>query len=46
MQITISAFQSGNIIITGKCIRKEINYIYDYIIKLFHSNVDKYNNIH
>ena len=40
-KITISAFQSGNIIITGKCIRKEINYIYDYIIDLFHSNIDK-----
>ena len=40
-KITISIFQSGNIIITGKCIRDEINYIYNYIVNLLHKNVDK-----
>ena len=37
-KITISVFQSGNIIITGKCVRHEINYIYNYIVDLFHNN--------
>ena len=40
-KITISVFQSGNIIITGKCIRDEINYIYKFIVNLFNSNIDK-----
>ena len=40
-KITISIFQSGYIIITGKTNRKEINYIYDYIIKLFNDNINK-----
>ena len=39
-KITISIFQSGNIIITGKCIRSEINYIYNYIIELLYKNID------
>jgi len=40
-KITISIFQSGYIIITGKTNRKEINYIYNYIIELFNDNVDE-----
>jgi hypothetical protein len=40
-KITISIFQSGNIIITGKTIRTEINYIYNYIVKLFQENFDE-----
>ena len=40
-KITISVFQSGNIIITGKCTREEINYIYNFIVELFHKNIDK-----
>ena len=40
-KITISVFQSGNIIITGKCIREEINYIYNFIVELFHKNIEK-----
>lgn len=40
-KITISIFQSGYIIITGKTNRKEINYIYNYIIKLFNNNMEK-----
>jgi len=40
-KITISVFQSGNIIITGKCIRYEINYIHNFIVELFHKNIDK-----
>ena len=39
-KITISIFQSGNIIITGKCIRTEITYIYNYIIKLLCDNIE------
>jgi len=37
-KITVSVFQSGNIIITGKCCRKELHYIYNYIVKLLHEN--------
>ena len=37
-KITISIFQSGNIIITGKTKRTEIKYIYDYIIELLLKN--------
>jgi len=37
-KITISIFQSGNIIITGKTNRYEINYIYNYISNLFKEN--------
>ena len=40
-KITISIFQSGYIIITGKTNRKEINYIYNYVIELFNNNVDE-----
>ena len=40
-KITISIFQSGYIIITGKTNRKEINYIYNYIIELFNNNIKK-----
>ena len=40
-KITISIFQSGNIIITGKTIRKEIYYIYNYIVNLFKENVNE-----
>lgn len=40
-KITISIFQSGYIIITGKTNRIEINYIYNYIIKLFNDNIDE-----
>ena len=39
-KITISVFQSGNIIITGKCSRDELNYIYNYIVELLHNNYD------
>ena len=39
-KITISIYQSGNIIITGKCIRSEINYIYNYITELLYKNID------
>lgn len=39
-KITISIFQSGNIIITGKCIRDEIKYIYNYIVDLLYKNYD------
>lgn len=37
-KITVSVFQSGNIIITGKCCRKELYYIYNYIVELLHEN--------
>jgi len=37
-KITVSVFQSGNIIITGKCCRKELHYIYNYIVELLHEN--------
>lgn len=40
-KITVSIFQSGNIIITGKCCRKELYYIYDYIIKLLLDNKEE-----
>jgi len=40
-KITISIFQSGYIIITGKTNRVEINYIYNYITKLFNDNIDE-----
>lgn len=40
-KITISIFQSGYIIITGKTNRKEINYIYNYIVELFNNNIKK-----
>ena len=40
-KITVSIFQSGNIIITGKACRAEIYYIYNYIVELLHKNVDE-----
>ena len=40
-KITISIFQSGYIIITGKTNRKEINYIYNYILELFNDNMEE-----
>tara|TARA_B110000114_G_C15086017_1_gene396078 strand:- start:1530 stop:2642 length:1113 start_codon:yes stop_codon:yes gene_type:complete len=40
-KITVSVFQSGNIIITGKCCREELYYIYNYIVELLHKNSDK-----
>ena len=40
-KITVSIFQSGNIIITGKCCREELNYIYNYIVDLLHKNVNE-----
>ena len=40
-KITVSVFQSGNIIITGKACRSEIYYIYNYIVELLHKNVDE-----
>ena len=40
-KLTISIFQSGNIIITGKCKRSEILYLYNFIVNLLHSNYDK-----
>ena len=40
-KITISIFQSGYIIITGKTTRTEINYIYNYVVKLFKENINK-----
>jgi len=40
-KITVSTFQSGNIIITGKCCRDELYYIYNFIIDLLHKNVDE-----
>ena len=39
-KITVSIFQSGNIIITGKCNRDEIQYIYKYIIDLLYDNYE------
>lgn len=39
-KITVSIFQSGNIIITGKCCRKELYYIYDYIVNLLTQNME------
>ena len=39
-KITISLFQSGNIIITGKCNRDELYFIYDYIVKLLYNKID------
>lgn len=38
-KITVSIFQSGNIIITGKCCRKELYYIYDFIVDKLVSNM-------
>lgn len=40
-KITVSIFQSGNIIITGKCCREELYYIYNFIVDLLHKNVDE-----
>ena len=40
-KITVSIFQSGNIIITGKCCRDELYYIYNFIVDLLHKNVDE-----
>tara|TARA_B100001564_G_scaffold166406_1_gene139815 strand:+ start:6451 stop:7560 length:1110 start_codon:yes stop_codon:yes gene_type:complete len=40
-KITVSVFQSGNIIITGKCCREELNYIYNYIVDILHKNSDE-----
>tara|TARA_Y100000768_G_scaffold388840_2_gene387782 strand:- start:6097 stop:7212 length:1116 start_codon:yes stop_codon:yes gene_type:complete len=40
-KITISIFQSGNIIITGKCNRTELHYIYNYIVELLHNNYER-----
>ena len=40
-KITISIFQSGNIIITGKCNRYELYYIYNYIVNILQKNMDK-----
>ena len=40
-KITVSIFQSGNIIITGKCCRKELYYIYNYMVDLLHKNSDE-----
>lgn len=40
-KITVSIFQSGNIIITGKCCRDELYYIYNYIVELLHKNSDE-----
>lgn len=39
-KITVSIFQSGNIIITGKCCREELYYIYNYTIDTLLNNVD------
>ena len=39
-KITVSIFQSGSIIITGKCNRQELYYIYDFIVELLHNNSD------
>ena len=39
-KITISIFQSGNIIITGKCNRYELYYIYDFIVDILKNNID------
>ena len=39
-KITVSVFQSGNIIITGKCCREELYYIYNYMVELLHKNSD------
>lgn len=39
-KITISIFQSGNIIITGKCNRFELYYIYDFIVNILKENMD------
>jgi TATA-box binding protein (TBP) (component of TFIID and TFIIIB) len=38
-KITVSIFQSGNIIITGKCCRKELYYIYNFIVNKLVSNM-------
>ena len=40
-KITVSIFQSGNIIITGKCCREELYYIYNFIVDLLHKNSDE-----
>ena len=40
-KVTISIFHSGYIITTGKTTRIEINYIYNYVIKLFKKNMLK-----
>ena len=40
-KITVSIFQSGNIIITGKCCRDELYYIYNYIVELLHKHSDE-----
>jgi len=40
-KITISIFQSGNIIITGKCNRFELYYIYDFIVNILKENMEK-----
>ena len=39
-KITISIFQSGNIIITGKCNRYELYYIYDFIVDILKTKMD------
>ena len=40
-KITISIFQSGNIIITGKCNRYELYYIYDFIVSILKKNMNE-----
>ncbi len=40
-KITVSIFQSGNIIITGKCSRKELYYIYDFIVSTLTENKEE-----
>lgn len=40
-KITVSIFQSGNIIITGKCCREELYYIYDFIVNKLTENMDE-----
>lgn len=40
-KITISIFQSGNIIITGKCNRDELYYIYNFTINLIKNNEEE-----
>ena len=37
----MSIFQSGSIIITGKCNRQELYYIYDFIVELLHNNSEE-----